>query len=124
MILIAVVTPLAWAPGEIKRRRERFEELAGEHKEQILFRWECLDVLEKATFRVDDEESWLRYFAWERQITRWHRQLYNKYEHAARYPWLPVWPDPPKPEWAPGNQFRTPTHQRSEKGLQERAGDQ
>jgi hypothetical protein len=28
----------------------------------------------------------------------WHRQLKAKYDHAARYPWLPVEPDPPEPE--------------------------
>jgi hypothetical protein len=28
----------------------------------------------------------------------WHRRLIVKYEWAARYPWLPVWPDPPEPE--------------------------
>ena len=26
------------------------------------------------------------------------RRLAEKYEHAARYPWLPVAPDPPEPE--------------------------
>lgn len=28
----------------------------------------------------------------------YHSQLARKYKHAARYPWLPVEPDPPKPE--------------------------
>jgi hypothetical protein len=26
------------------------------------------------------------------------RFMKDKYEAAARYPWLPVWPDPPEPE--------------------------
>jgi hypothetical protein len=28
----------------------------------------------------------------------YHRDLAAKYERAARYPWLPVEPDPPEPE--------------------------
>jgi hypothetical protein len=27
-----------------------------------------------------------------------HKALHIKYEHAARYPWLPIEPDPPEPE--------------------------
>jgi hypothetical protein len=27
----------------------------------------------------------------------YHAHLWAKYERAARYPWLPVWPDPPEP---------------------------
>ena len=29
---------------------------------------------------------------------RWHSDLIEKYELAARYPWLPVAPDPPEPK--------------------------
>ena len=29
---------------------------------------------------------------------RWHYAMWLKYDHAARYPWLPVAPDPPAPE--------------------------
>lgn len=28
----------------------------------------------------------------------WHESMRRKYERAARYPWLPVGPDPPEPE--------------------------
>jgi hypothetical protein len=28
----------------------------------------------------------------------WHASMVRKYDHAARYPWLPVEPDPPEPE--------------------------
>lgn len=30
--------------------------------------------------------------------TGYHARMVAKYEWAARYPWLPVWPDPPEPE--------------------------
>lgn len=32
-----------------------------------------------------------------REHAAFHEKLINKYQHAARYPWLPVEPDPPKP---------------------------
>jgi hypothetical protein len=28
----------------------------------------------------------------------YHKDMLWKYQRAARYPWLPVWPDPPEPE--------------------------
>jgi hypothetical protein len=28
----------------------------------------------------------------------YHQLMRKKYDRAARYPWLPVWPDPPEPE--------------------------
>jgi hypothetical protein len=33
-----------------------------------------------------------------RALARYHRALRRKYDLAARYPWLPVEPDPPAPE--------------------------
>lgn len=32
------------------------------------------------------------------RVIDYHSQLARKYERAARYPWLPVEPDPPEPE--------------------------
>jgi hypothetical protein len=34
-------------------------------------------------------------------LTAYHRKMLAKYEWAARYPWLPVWPDPPEPKERP-----------------------
>ena len=31
-------------------------------------------------------------------LARWHDEMQAKYEFAARYPFLPVAPDPPEPE--------------------------
>jgi hypothetical protein len=33
-----------------------------------------------------------------RRRSEYHRRLRRKYERAARYPWLPVAPDPPEPK--------------------------
>ena len=29
----------------------------------------------------------------------YHAAIARKYRHVARYPWLPIEPDPPEPEW-------------------------
>jgi hypothetical protein len=36
--------------------------------------------------------------ATEARFGDWHARIKEKYRRAARYPWLPVEPDPPKPE--------------------------
>jgi hypothetical protein len=36
-----------------------------------------------------------------RALARYHVELRRKYERAARYPWLPVAPDPPEPRDTP-----------------------
>jgi hypothetical protein len=43
------------------------------------------------------ETDWPRYEAHERALARHHDGLAAKYDRAARYPWLPVEPDPPEP---------------------------
>lgn len=47
--------------------------------------------------RREDVESLLRE-AHERTLAQHHDALVIKYERAARYPWLPVAPDPPEPQ--------------------------
>ena len=43
-------------------------------------------------------ESFRRKVANWRRWTSYHTAMARKYRHAARYPWLPVEPDPPPPE--------------------------
>jgi hypothetical protein len=54
---------------------------------------------------VEEEAAWLRGVAqWQEKLTPYRREiqkagrLREKYQRAARYPWLPVAPDPPEPE--------------------------
>ena len=42
--------------------------------------------------------EWRTYAACEAEIGAWHARLKKKYRRAARYPWLAIEPDPPKPE--------------------------
>ena len=73
MVLVAVAAILAAGAVEGERRRARFHELA------VYYSWR---LLRSSTARHG------AYFAMMRQ----------KYLRAARYPWLPVPPDPPPPE--------------------------
>jgi hypothetical protein len=38
---------------------------------------------------------------YEHELAAFHEKLKIKYQHAARYPWLPVEPDPPRPRRKP-----------------------
>lgn len=44
------------------------------------------------------EQAWERFVAGNRPWIAYHRRMLAKYRRAARYPWLPVPPDPPRPE--------------------------
>jgi hypothetical protein len=35
----------------------------------------------------------------------YHTAMARKYRHAARYPWLPIEPDPQEPEWPPSELY-------------------
>jgi hypothetical protein len=80
MILVAVVAvamPLVprarkWAD----RRSKEFRRLSAIHE------------IEEIIGKVNAEPTRESY----------HKELAAKYEWASRYPWLPVWPDPPEPK--------------------------
>ena len=79
MVAVAVVAaPLAcgaWAA----RRAATFREISAYHA----LEWSRIDTT--GTQEVDARAEW-------------HRAMEMKYRDAARYPWLPVAPDPPEPE--------------------------
>ena len=80
MVTVAIMgTLIGWAI-ESERRAERFRTAARAHWLASFGR--ALDGSGPTT------EAGLR----------WHDRLAAKYAMAARYPWLPVWPDPPRPE--------------------------
>jgi hypothetical protein len=95
MIAVAVVAIIMTTVG-IRRRQNEFLQLAAYHKKE----WSHI------VGRVsDDGVTWLRYDPLKRDWrlssaseSVYHAQMREKYEHAARYPWLPVAPDPPPPE--------------------------
>ena len=65
----------------IERRRERFARIADRHISVFLTPAQVRDPERRSAERLD-----------------WHGKMADKYLHAARYPWLPVEPDPPKPK--------------------------
>ena len=83
MILVALAGLIAggWVEGE--RRRVRFRWYEIEYSNRL---WDYR--LEHNL--ADDPPDPAR--------LAWHVTMYHKYEFAVRYPWLPVWPDPPEPE--------------------------
>jgi hypothetical protein len=126
MVLVAVVA-LAVAAEMTRRRGEAYAEKAavhlmaeGNHRggadlkdrlaahcKQQAEQVEAEDAKGTANDRRDPERTpaalrqqaayWAEQAAYEREHAAYYEKLKNKYEHAARYPWLPVEPDPPTP---------------------------
>ena len=51
----------------------------------------------KHSIRFIDIKTGVTTVSWGTTLSEWHDQLAEKYRLAARHPWLPVAPDPPKP---------------------------
>src|SRR5262245_38985812 len=94
MVLVAVVAVLLCV-GRLVQQRLAYQRLAAEH------------AISEATLRYR-EAAQIRMWRigktarseWETSRTRadFHAAWKRTYERAARYPWLPVPPDPPSPE--------------------------
>jgi hypothetical protein len=80
-LLLAILVVEAALGLSIMRAR-RFREIAESHlailEESLAYRYACLG-------------PFFREFTW-------HCEMQQKYEYAEDHPWLPVFPDPPKPE--------------------------
>jgi hypothetical protein len=80
MIAVAVV---GIAIGNPIERRNRFRRIADYHQAEVMKL-----IPRMKPFGTED---------WEWRPIEWHELMRLKYEHAARYPWLPVEPDAPEP---------------------------
>lgn len=92
MIVVAVVGLVIGLGVEGERRRERYLSLARQH---AIIR----EDLHKFLVIVSPTDS-VQFFGDRRAIADrvgYHGRLKAKYEAAARFPWLPVEPDPPEP---------------------------
>lgn len=111
MVVVIVVAALLSATEGLRRRRSAFLERSGYYWGEAYGTSDELPPLPErwkhwTPFRpgppaplTADELAVLD--AWKRsnaQRLAHEVAMYQKYEHAARYPWLPVEPDPPKPE--------------------------
>jgi hypothetical protein len=87
MVLVAIAGLILGAAIPLLERRRRFARIMNSHWAEV-DRW----ALKVGLFRPETIG---------RSPTAkvgWHAEMASKYRHAARYPWLPVWPDPPEPE--------------------------
>jgi hypothetical protein len=98
MVAVAIVGTIA---GILIERHARFSRLAAFHRSYL----PGLRILE-----ASGTGSPLDRLAWRDQDGKvvstgeilhdyWRCLMASKYEYASRYPWLPVEPDPPEPEW-------------------------
>jgi hypothetical protein len=90
LIAVAVVALACAATVRIRERRSRFARIAQEHSGA----WPPLAYPDLVVATEAERE---RLTLWSARVTAWHAGMAGKYQRAARYPWLPVEPDPPEP---------------------------
>ena len=71
-----------------------YASLARFHAESEKECWRVLEASEGVQFDSEHRKDWI---ARTRGVLRYHTRMARKYERTARYPWLPVAPDPPEP---------------------------
>jgi hypothetical protein len=90
MVLVAVIALLLGAAA-IQRRRAHLQRLADHHAEMARqLRSSHGSIIRPGGVYVHVPLTHPR-------LADYHEDLARKYERAARYPWLPVEPDPPEP---------------------------
>ena len=83
MVAVAIIGSTLGITIHTIERRERFRWIAVHHRANI-----PKDMPRIKPFGMEDKH-------W--RLIEWHESMARKYEHAARYPWLPVAPDRPEP---------------------------
>jgi hypothetical protein len=100
MVLVATVAILIGVGLELGRRSSRFARLSAYHSEVALLHFHTLMRLggwppqDPLAAELGRGRNLYRV----RALVHYHSALTGKYERAARYPWLPVAPDPTEPE--------------------------
>ena len=89
MILVAIAA-LIMAGAVLAKRSMDFRALAEEQADSEMA---SLEYVDDARGEHGDPQRVAR----GEQMAAYHRELKIKYERGARYPWLPVAPDPPEP---------------------------
>jgi hypothetical protein len=83
MVAVAIIGSALGITGITIERHERFRWIAVHHR----------DVVPKHIPRIRSSGMEDKHWG----LIEWHESVARNYEHAARYPWLPVAPDPPEP---------------------------
>jgi hypothetical protein len=103
MVAVAAIGLTIGGGVLLKQRRDYFLSLAQSHQKEVASstaRGNALKSRFGGTSEMTVEEITRLHGDYDRMIDRAHHHasLARKYERAARYPWLPVEPDPPEPE--------------------------
>jgi hypothetical protein len=103
MIAVAVMAVMLAAAAALFRRRLGLRERGDYHARRGGILTDRARGFEQLALKFADREpritaEWRAYAACEAEIGAWHARLKEKYRHVARYPWLPIEPDPPEPE--------------------------
>jgi hypothetical protein len=102
MVAVAIVGILIGAGLKAGRRSRRFARLASYHSDAALDHFGTQMALGGEPPPLEEGAAEVpgpvRYLRREKALVRYHSALTIKYEHVARYPWLPVTPDPAEPE--------------------------
>jgi hypothetical protein len=88
IVAIVVVT------GMLIQRSRSYASLASFHAEAEKECWRMLEASEGRQLDPEDRKDWI---AHTRGVLRYHARMARNYRRAARYPWLPLEPDPPNP---------------------------
>jgi hypothetical protein len=88
MVVVAAVGLVCAATVFLRERRERFDRMARQHAGAPPVTWPTC-----APPGVAERQR-----LWSKRFAAWHAEMAQKYQHATRYPWLPVAPDLPEPE--------------------------
>ena len=94
--MIAVVV-VGWA-CMLEHRRRSFTALAAYHQSKLAVMEVDIETSKGIRRHWYLDQTGYAMTADELKAAEWHKPLAEKYRHAARYPWLPVEPDPPPPE--------------------------
>jgi hypothetical protein len=102
MVAVAAIGLMIGSGVWLKQRRDYFLSLAQSHQKEVASstaRGKALKSRFGSTSGMSNEEIMHLYRADDLMMDRadHHAAMARKYERAARYPWLPVAPDPPEP---------------------------
>ena len=89
MILIAVVAVIVF--GFVLRKKSYDYQALAERHDEISWHFASIDEASMAS------SAHLPITSHRIEAAAYHQRMKAKYERAARYPWLPVAPDPPEP---------------------------
>ncbi len=102
MVIVAVVALSIWAKFQVNARRTYFSQLVTHYYEKkyafSTFAYSGPGgAIMKERLKADEVRR--------AKASVYYSNLIEKYERASRYPWLPVDPDPPKPEGIDDNRI-------------------